>query len=79
MDGASLSSVFKAKALVSGSPLRGVRNDEQDIPAHDVYRDIHLALLSGLPTNVARKDEQGLYRGTRERKFKIFPGSALAK
>jgi ATP-dependent helicase HrpA len=45
----------------------------------EIYRDIHLALLSGLPTNVARKDEQGLYRGTRERKFKVFPGSALAK
>ncbi|HET7562243.1 MAG TPA: ATP-dependent RNA helicase HrpA [Rhodanobacteraceae bacterium] len=47
--------------------------------AHDAYESIHLALLAGLPTNVARKDEQGLYRGTRERKFKVFPGSALAK
>ena len=73
------SSFSRAKALDSGSPLRGVRNDEQDIPAHDVYRDIHLSLLSGLPANVARKDEQGLYRGTRERKFRVFPGSALAK
>ncbi|MDE2496922.1 MAG: DUF3418 domain-containing protein, partial [Xanthomonadaceae bacterium] len=36
-------------------------------------------MLSGLPTNVARKDEQGMYRGTRERRFKVFPGSALAK
>jgi len=44
-----------------------------------VFEPLHLALLSGLPTNVARKDEQGLYRGTRERKFKVFPGSALAK
>ena len=49
------------------------------ITASDIYESIHLALLSGLPTNVARKDEQGLYRGTRERKFKVFPGSALAK
>jgi len=63
----------------SGSPLRGARNDEQKAFADGLYRDIHLALLSGLPTNVARKDEQGLYRGTRERKFKVFPGSALAK
>ncbi|WHZ19207.1 MAG: ATP-dependent helicase HrpA [Rhodanobacteraceae bacterium] len=47
--------------------------------ASDVYEPIHLALLSGLPTNVARKDEQGVYRGTRERKFRVFPGSALAK
>src|SRR5690242_15112227 len=74
-----LSSVSNAKAADSGSPLRGIRNDEQNIFADGLYRDIHLALLSGLPTNVARKDEQGLYRGTRERKFKVFPGSALAK
>jgi len=43
------------------------------------YEAIHLALLAGLPTNVARKDERGEYRGTRERRFRIFPGSALAK
>ena len=47
--------------------------------ASDIYEPVHLALLSGLPTNLARKDEQGVYRGTRERKFKVFPGSALAK
>ncbi|HET7162415.1 MAG TPA: ATP-dependent RNA helicase HrpA [Rhodanobacteraceae bacterium] len=74
-----ISSASNAKATDSGSPLRGVRNDEQKTFADGLYRDIHLALLSGLPTNVARKDEQGLYRGTRERKFKVFPGSALAK
>ncbi|MGH8234854.1 MAG: ATP-dependent RNA helicase HrpA [Rhodanobacteraceae bacterium] len=45
----------------------------------EIYEAIHLALLSGLPANVARKDEQGTFRGTRERKFKVFPGSALAK
>jgi len=49
------------------------------VPGPDIYQPIHLALISGLPTNVARKDEQGLYRGTRERKFRVFPGSALAK
>lgn len=48
-------------------------------PSPDFYQPIHLSLLSGLPTNVARKDEDGVYRGTRERKFKVFPGSALAK
>jgi len=78
LDGASLSSASNAKTIDSGSPLRGVRSDERNI-LDALYRDIHLALLSGLPTNVARKDEQGLYRGTRERKFKVFPGSALAK
>ncbi|TAN01924.1 MAG: DUF3418 domain-containing protein, partial [Rhodanobacteraceae bacterium] len=49
------------------------------VTVSDVYEPLHLALLAGLPTNVARKDEQGIYRGTRERRFKVFPGSALAK
>ena len=40
---------------------------------------IHCALLAGLPTQVARRDEKGGYRGTRERRWQIFPGSALAK
>ncbi len=40
---------------------------------------IHCALLSGLPTQVARKDEKGGYLGTRVRRWQIFPGSALAK
>lgn len=40
---------------------------------------VHRCLLSGWPTQVARKDERNQYRGTRERKFAIFPGSALAK
>ncbi|HEY3521449.1 MAG TPA: DUF3418 domain-containing protein, partial [Rhodanobacteraceae bacterium] len=48
-------------------------------PSPELYEAIHLALLSGLPTNVARKDERGDYRGTRERRFRIFPGSALAR
>ncbi len=40
---------------------------------------VHRCLLSGWPTQVARKDERNQFRGTRERKFAIFPGSALAK
>ena len=40
---------------------------------------MHRALLAGLPTQVGRKDEKGVYQSTRERKFQVFPGSALAK
>jgi len=58
---------------------RALTIPDSRLPIPDLYEPIHLALLSGLPTNVARKDEQGVYRGTRERKFKVFPGSALAK
>nr|WP_237071787.1 ATP-dependent RNA helicase HrpA [Mizugakiibacter sediminis] len=43
------------------------------------YEALHRCLLAGLPTQVGRKDERGVYRGTRERRFQIFPGSALAK
>ncbi|MDE2087547.1 MAG: DUF3418 domain-containing protein [Xanthomonadaceae bacterium] len=35
--------------------------------------------MAGLPTQVGRKDERGIFQGTRERKFQVFPGSALAK
>ena len=43
------------------------------------FENIHRALLTGLPTQVGRKDERGIFQGTRERKFQVFPGSALAK
>ena len=43
------------------------------------YERIHRCLLAGWPTQVGHKDERSLYRGTRERKFQIFPGSGLAK
>ncbi|HEX8777407.1 MAG TPA: ATP-dependent RNA helicase HrpA, partial [Rhodanobacter sp.] len=43
------------------------------------FENIHRALLAGLPTQVGRKDERGIFQGTRERKFQVFPGSALSK
>ncbi|HTV86767.1 MAG TPA: ATP-dependent RNA helicase HrpA [Dyella sp.] len=43
------------------------------------YEAIHRSLLAGLPTQVGHKDEKGIYRGTRERRFQVFPGSALVK
>ncbi|MEO5829765.1 MAG: ATP-dependent RNA helicase HrpA [Rhodanobacter sp.] len=47
--------------------------------ADRLYESVHRSLLAGLPTQVGRKDEKGIYQSTRERKFHIFPGSALAK
>jgi ATP-dependent helicase HrpA len=52
----------------------GSEGDEQRL-----YEAVHRSLLAGLPTQVGHKDEKGLYRGTRERRFQVFPGSALAK
>jgi ATP-dependent helicase HrpA len=43
------------------------------------YEQVHRCLLSGWPTQVGRKDERSQYRGTRERRFQVFPGSFLAK
>ncbi|MFT3791329.1 MAG: ATP-dependent RNA helicase HrpA [Rudaea sp.] len=43
------------------------------------YEAVHCSLLSGWPTQVALRDEKHQYRGTRERRYQIFPGSALAK
>ncbi|HFD80212.1 MAG TPA: ATP-dependent RNA helicase HrpA [Gammaproteobacteria bacterium] len=42
------------------------------------YRSIHCALLSGLPGNVAQRIEGCEYRGARNLKFRLFPGSVLA-
>ena len=47
--------------------------------ADRAYEAVHRCLLSGWPTQVGLKDEKNLYRGTRERRFQIFPASALAK
>ena len=44
-----------------------------------LYESVHRSLLAGLPTQVGHKDEKGIYRSTRERRFQIFPGSALSK
>ena len=44
-----------------------------------LYEAVHRSLLAGLPTQVGHKDEKSVYRGTRERRFQVFPGSALAK
>ena len=54
-------------------------NPKSRIPNPDAYEAVHRCLLSGWPTQIGHKDERSQYRGTRERKFQIFPGSALAK
>ncbi|MEO7916493.1 MAG: DUF3418 domain-containing protein, partial [Dokdonella sp.] len=48
------------------------------LPA-DRYEALHRSLISGWPTQIGIKDERSQYRGTRERKFQIFPGSAVSK
>jgi ATP-dependent helicase HrpA len=62
----------RAASVSHQSPLGSAESESN-------FEAIHRALLSGWPTQVALKDEKNLYRGTRERKYQIFPGSALAK
>jgi len=81
--------------LVLGEPESGRRDSRSAVagataPAAEVrladprspdenYESVHRCLLSGWPTQVGRRDERGQYRGPRERRFGIFPGSALAR
>ena len=61
---------------------RGGEREERVIDEKEaaiLFERVHRSLLAGLPTQVGRKDERGIYQGTRERKFQVFPGSALAK
>jgi len=73
--------VFKGKggvAVVSAGQERAIPPAGEDLSAQE-YEAVHRCLLSGWPTQVGFKDERGQYRGTRERRFAIFPGSNLAK
>ena len=50
---------------------------EQDQPAD--YDAIHQALLTGLLDHIGFKEEKGEYLGARNRRFRIFPSSGMAK
>ncbi|MBE1160528.1 ATP-dependent RNA helicase HrpA [Dyella acidiphila] len=66
----------KPQPLTPAISPEGQRSESE---AERTYESVHRSLLAGLPTQVGHKDEKGIYRGTRERRFQIFPGSALAK
>ena len=65
--------------MAKASPAIELSSPESRVPGPETYEAVHRSLLSGWPTQVALKDEKNQYRGTRERKFQIFPGSALVK
>ena len=68
----------RRKAATTKAPQKAQPVGEVGLPT-DAYEAIHRCLLAGLPTQVARLDEKGIFRGTRNRSFTVFPGSALAK
>jgi len=43
------------------------------------YVALHRALIAGLPTQVGHRGEKGDFQAPRQRRFQVFPGSALAK
>ncbi|WP_445144445.1 ATP-dependent RNA helicase HrpA [Dyella sp. Tek66A03] len=59
------------------TPALSPKGSEDEAALH--YEAIHRSLLAGLPTQVGHKDEKSVYRSTRERRFQVFPGSALSK
>lgn len=42
------------------------------------YQSLHRALIAGLPTQVGHRTEKGDFLSARQRRFQLFPGSALA-
>jgi ATP-dependent RNA helicase HrpA len=43
------------------------------------YQNLHMAMLSGFLSNVARHDEKRDYLACRNKKIQVYPGSSLAK
>jgi ATP-dependent helicase HrpA len=52
-------------------------SNRQVAPQETQYAAIHRSILTGLLSNIAHKEEQHNYRGPRNRKALLFPGSAL--
>jgi ATP-dependent helicase HrpA len=43
------------------------------------YQALHRAILAGLPTQIGHRTEKGDFQAPRQRRFHLFPGSALAR
>jgi ATP-dependent helicase HrpA len=67
------------RSAQEGAAERDARGSDPEAAASRLFEAIHRSLLAGLPTQVGRRDDKGVYLGTRERKFHVFPGSALGK
>ena len=69
-------SVYRQITDLLGKPREGAAKVELDT----LYAPVHKALLAGLIDHIGQKSpEKPEYAGPRGRRFRIFPGSALAK
>ncbi len=64
------------RQLLLGAKRQGMRVNARDAD----YASVHRALLAGSLSFIGMRDvDAGVYRGARNLKFRIFPGSALSK
>ncbi len=60
------------------TPNKKVRSSKSDLPPSTCeYAAIHRSILTGLLSNIAHKEAEHNYRGPRNRKAMLFPGSGL--
>ena len=78
---ASLASALApaAKPVAAAGPAPVASDAIPDKVRAAAYQALHRALIAGLPTQVGHRTEKGDYQAPRQRRFQLFPGSALAK
>ncbi len=64
------------KGKPNADPVMGGIPDKVRVAA---YQALHRAILAGLPTQVGHRADKGDFQAPRQRRFHLFPGSALAK
>jgi ATP-dependent helicase HrpA len=63
--------------FLSALRMREWRDNSLATPAD--YVVLHKAILCGLPAQIGRKNEKQQFEAPRQRRFQLFPGSALAR
>ena len=68
------------RQIVDSIGSEGAKASTREVTLDDLYVPVHKALLAGLVDHIGQKlPEKPDYNGPRGRRFKIFPGSVLAK